>query len=74
MTRHHGTIVVVQPWCFFKSIFTGEFDARKFLFNFENVVMGTNIIEDTAVQLISKLNGATFNFYFETFVKDGNMT
>ena len=49
-------------------------DVKKFFFFFENVAMRGKSDEEKALELLAHLEGEAFDFYYETFAKDGALT
>lgn len=57
-------------------IFNGasDSDVTKFLFVYENVVMRGKSEEDKAGSILCHLEGAAFDFYYETYSRDGGLS
>ena len=55
-------------------MFSGEEDALKFFYVFENVDMRGKSDEENAVELVACLSGEAFQFYYENFTYDNGPT
>eukprot|EP00171_Calliarthron_tuberculosum_P005040 IDg5040t1 len=51
--------------------FNGDNDARKFFFVFENIFEKSSSDEEKATRVVGYLTQKAFEFYYETFVREG---
>ena len=54
--------------------FNGTTNVAKFFFVYEQAVMRTATPKERAAELLSYLDGAAFDFYYDVFAKDGDLT